>query len=229
MDGNSRWAAARKRPAAFGYQQGVEALRSVVRCCHSWRVPCLTVYAFSAENWARPAAEVDALLALMERTLAAEVAELAAQGVRLRFIGELGMLPQSLQRQMRSAELATGDNSDLHLTVAVSYSGRQDVTLAVQEIARLAAGGELRPADVTPALIEQHLATRQLPHAWRHPDLLIRTSGERRLSNFLTWECAYSELYFSDVMWPDFGEKELFQALEDYAQRERRFGSRRRP
>ncbi|KAI3429671.1 hypothetical protein D9Q98_005756 [Chlorella vulgaris] len=226
MDGNGRWAAARGLPPVFGYQAGIDALRTVIHCCLDWGVPCLTVYGFSMENWRRPALEVDALLALIERALAAEVASLAARGVRLRFIGELGMLPPSLQRQIRSAELATGDNSRLHLTVALSYSGRQDLTLAVQEIARLSATGELRPCDITPALIAQHLATQQLPTQMQQPDLVIRTSGERRLSNFLLWESAYSELYFSDVFWPDFGEGELAAALREYAARDRRYGGR---
>ncbi|KAL4421531.1 hypothetical protein ABPG75_010822 [Micractinium tetrahymenae] len=226
MDGNSRWARSRGLPAAVGYQQGVEALRRVVRCCHEWGIPCLTVYAFSSENWRRSPAEVAALLALMERVVAAEVAELAAAGVRLRFIGELERLPAPLRRRMASAELATADNCSLHLTVAVSYSGQQDLTRAVREIAALAAAGQLPPQGVTPELIEAHLATRVLPPAWRQPDLVVRTSGEQRLSNFMCFEAAYSELHFSPVMWPDFGEKELAEALRDFAGRERRFGGR---
>ncbi|KAL4418677.1 hypothetical protein ABPG77_010624 [Micractinium sp. CCAP 211/92] len=229
MDGNSRWAQRRGLPPAAGYQRGVEALRRVVRCCHEWGIPCLTVYAFSSENWRRAPAEVTALLALMERVLAAEVAELAAAGVRLRFIGELDRLPAPLLRRMSSAERATAGNASLHLTVAVSYSGRQDLARAVSEIAALAAAGQLPPQGVTPELIEEHLATRVLPPGWRQPDLLVRTSGEQRLSNFLCYEAAYSELHFSPVMWPDFGEEQLAEALRDFACRERRFGGRQAP
>lgn len=229
MDGNSRWAQRRGLPAAVGYQRGVEALRRVVRCCYEWGIPCLTVYAFSAENWRRAPAEVTALLALMERVLADEVAELASAGVRLRFIGELDRLPTGLRRSMCSSERATAGNAGLHLTVAVSYSGRRDLVRAVAEVAALAAAGRLPPGGVTPELVEDHLATCVLPPGWRQPDLLVRTSGEQRLSNFLCYEAAYSELHFSPVMWPDFGEEDLAEALRDFAQRERRFGGRQEP
>lgn len=152
----------------------------------------LQVYAFSSENWRRPAAEVDALLALMEQVVAGEAAALAAAGVRLRFIGELAQLPPSLQRQIAAAEAATAGAAALHLTVALSYSGRQDLTLAVQELVRQAAEGALHPADVTPERLAAQLATRALPPGWRDPDLVIRTSGEQRLSNFMCWEAAYA-------------------------------------
>ncbi|PSC68915.1 UDP pyrophosphate synthase [Micractinium conductrix] len=228
MDGNSRWATARCLPRLAGYQRGVEALRRMVRCCQAWGVPCLTVYAFSAENWQRGGAEVSALLALMGRVLATEVAALATTGVRLRFVGELERLPEGLQAEMRSAERATEANSELHLSVAVSYSGRADVTAAARRLAARVAAGQLAPQHITAGMLEAELATAALPLGCRHPDLIVRTSGERRLSNFLCWEAAYSELFFSETLWPDFREAQLAEALRDYAQRERRFGGRRR-
>lgn len=226
MDGNSRWAAQAGLPAALGHQRGVDALRDTVRCCRKWGIKCLTVYAFSAENWQRHPSEISFLLSLMEQVLRQELPSLQKEGVRLRFIGELTMLPRSLQTEIHRAERETGDNFELHLTVAMSYSGRQDITAAVQEIALLISQSKLRPVDVTPSLIASYLSTRQLPEALQEPDLIIRTSGEQRLSNFLLWEAAYSELYFADVLWPDFGEKQFAAALQDYASRERRYGRR---
>jgi ditrans,polycis-polyprenyl diphosphate synthase len=227
MDGNSRWAAARGQPAAFGHERGVEALRATVRCCLAWGVPCLTAFAFSAENWHRGEAEVALLLGLIERALAAELEALRANGVRLVFIGDIAALPASLRRAVAAAEAATAANARLHLTVALSYSARRDLASAAAELARQAAAGALRPEDITPELLAAQLSTaRALPERWRAPDLVLRTSGEQRLSDFLLWESAWSELAFSDALWPDVGEAELRSAVLDYAGRERRFGRR---
>jgi undecaprenyl diphosphate synthase len=203
----------------------------VVECCGRWGIPALTVFAFSVENWARGEtaagrAEVEFLLGLVHRVLMEELESLRQAGVRLQFIGQLGMLPASLRKAISHAELETADNSGLHFTIALSYGGRQDITNAVQEIARQVANGAVQPADITPELIGQHLCTSVIPPAWQQPDLIIRSSGERRLSNFMCWESAYAELHFSSVLWPDFREAEFAAALRDYATRERRFGKR---
>lgn len=229
MDGNGRWAAKQQRPAMFGHDRGVQALRKVVECCGAWKIPYLTVYAFSTENWQRNADEVSFLFGLMERVLTSDLGEMASTGVRLRFLGERARLPPSLQEAMERAEEATADNDVLNFNIAVSYSGRQDLTQAVRSIAERVAAGQLSPEEVTSDMISDHLTTAQLPAGCRAPDLVIRTSGERRLSNFLLWESAYSELYFTPVYWPDFGEAELRAALEDYASRDRRYGKRTEP
>lgn len=226
MDGNGRWATSRRQPVMFGHDKGVQALRDVVECCGTWGIPYLTVYAFSTENWNRGRDEVNFLFSLMERVLTQELESMSNRGVRLRFFGQLAQLPDDLQAAMQKAEAATAGNSVLNFNIAISYSGREDMTSAVQSIAAKIAGGELQPEQVTADLISQHLTTAQLPADVQCPDLIIRTSGEQRLSNFLLWEAAYSELYFTQVYWPDFGEKDLRAALEHYASRDRRYGRR---
>jgi undecaprenyl diphosphate synthase len=229
MDGNSRWATARGQPSATGHRAGVTALRTLIKSCLSYNIPALTVFALSSENWAkRDHGEISLLLNLMESSLSEELDNLIHKGVRLQFIGELSLLPPSLLKAIQYAELATADNHALHLTVALSYSGRQDIANAAQQLAVEVAQGLIHPSDITPEAIAEKLATRRLPEPWRQPDLIIRTSGEQRLSNFLLWEAAYSELYFSECNWPDFGAKELEGALREYGRRERRFGGRRR-
>lgn len=185
MDGNSRWARQRGQPAAFGHLAGVEALRTCVDCCVRWQVPALTAFAFSNENWQRSQEEVSYLLMLVQRVLSSELSELQRAGVRLRFIGELDRLPASLREELDNAELQTASNSILNFTVALSYSGRQDLTNACRELARRVAMGELEPAAITEELLSAGLSTRRLPASLRQPDLIIRSSGEQRLSNFL--------------------------------------------
>lgn len=227
MDGNCRWAHARRQPAAVGHRAGVRALRGLVTLAREWGIPALTIYSFSSENWNRDEKEVSGLLELIETSLLEDLQNLRKNGIRLRFIGELSLLPESLCKCLRLAELQTADNHSLHLTVALSYSGRQDIVTAMQDIAHKVLNGSLRPAEISAQVLEEHLSTRILPDAWRQPDLIIRTSGEQRISNFLLWESAYSELYFADCMWPDFSEHHLRVALHDYAQRERRWGKRK--
>ncbi|KAK9818386.1 hypothetical protein WJX72_011806 [[Myrmecia] bisecta] len=227
MDGNRRWAADRNRDAAYGHERGVHSLRSAVRCCLAWGIPHLTAYAFSTENWHRGPREVAFLLSLIEHVIQREVDAMVATGVRLRFLGNTRALPLSLQQRITKAEHQTGRNSKVTLTIAINYSGRQDLTAAVARIARLAAESKLHPSEVTEDLVASHLSTSSGPGcASRDPDLLIRTSGEQRLSNFLLWEAAYAELYFTDVCWPDFGEHEFRVAVHAYARRDRRFGMR---
>lgn len=230
MDGNSRWARARGQPAVAGHRAGVAALRKLVQSCHSYKIPALTVFALSSENWnKRDHGEISLLLNLLETSLLAELDDLIQKGVKLQFIGEFSLLPTSLKQAIQHAELATAHNHALHLTVALSYSGRQDIAHAAQQLAVEVVEGRMHPSDITPEAISEKLSTsRHLPEARRHPDLIIRTSGEQRLSNFLLWEAAYSELYFTECNWPDFGEKELREALREYGQRERRFGGRRK-
>jgi len=229
MDGNSRWATARGQPSAAGHRAGVTSLRTLVQSCLSYNIPALTVFALSSENWAkRDHGEISLLLNLVESSLSEELDNLILKGVRLQFIGQLSQLPASLLKAIQHAELATADNHALHLTVALSYSGREDIANAACQLAVEVAQGLIHPSDITPEAIAEKLSTRQLPEAWRQPDLIIRTSGEQRLSNFLLWEAAYSELYFTDCNWPDFGVEELEKALREYGRRERRFGGRRR-
>ena len=213
MDGNGRWARQRRKPRAFGHSAGVRAARAVVRACHRHGVQVLTLFAFSQENWQRPPAEVNLLMELFLRTLSRELARLDERSVRLRFIGDHGAFPPALRELIRDAEARTAGNDGLVLQVAAGYGGQWDILRAAE---RLCAEG----LPFTPANLEARLAMADLPH----PDLLIRTGGERRLSNFLLWQLAYSELYFSDVLWPDFAEADLDQALAWYAGRERRFG-----
>ena len=213
MDGNGRWARQRLRPRAFGHRIGVRAARHTVQACHRQGVEVLTLFAFSQENWRRPATEVALLIQLFKRVLAHELKALHANGVRLRFIGDHRDFPQALREQMRAAEAHTAANTGLVLQVAVGYGGHWDIAHAAQ---RLCAAG--RP--ITPEAIESELQTGELPL----PDLLIRTGGERRLSNFMMWQLAYTELYFTDTLWPDFDEAQLLTAIDWYAGRERRFG-----
>ncbi len=211
MDGNGRWARRRLLPRIIGHQKGVEALRRCVRACQPRGVRTLTVFAFSSENWRRPPDEVSGLMDLLGKAVAREVPELQQNGVRLRFVGHIAALPGSLQHTLAQAERDTAAGKALLLNVCLNYGGRWDI---VQAAASLAARGE--------AITEEALSgALALPEA---PDLLIRTGGERRISNFLLWQCAYSEMFFSDYLWPDFDEAALDKAIADFAARERRFG-----
>jgi len=220
MDGNGRWAAARKLPRHAGHKAGISALRACVQACTARGIGALTVFAFSSENWSRPAEEVSLLMGLFVDALDQEVDELHANGVRLRFIGDRQRLSVRLQSYLAAAEARTAANERLSLNIAMSYGGRWDITGAVRQIAAQCAAGALRAADITEEQVAQALALADLPD----PDLFVRTGGERRISNFLLWNLAYTELYFTDCLWPDFDAAALDEALAFFAARERRFG-----
>ena len=213
MDGNGRWANQRLMPRIAGHRQGVESLRRCIRACAARGVRVLTVFAFSSENWTRPQDEVSGLMELMGKALTREVPELKKNGIRLYFVGDRHSLPERLRLGLTRAEAATADNERMVLNVCFNYGGRWDVA---QAAAAVAARGE----PITEASLGRATALAHVPD----PDLLIRTGGEQRISNFLLWQCAYSELFFSDKLWPDFDEAALDQALGAYAERERRFG-----
>jgi undecaprenyl diphosphate synthase len=220
MDGNGRWAAARKLPRHAGHKAGISALRACVQTCTARGIGALTVFAFSSENWARPAEEVSLLMGLFVDALDSHVDELHANGVRMRFIGDRQRLSVRLQSYLAAAEARTVGNEKLSLNIAMSYGGRWDITGAVRTLAAKCAAGALRPADITEEQVGAVLQLAQLPD----PDLFIRTGGEHRISNFLLWNLAYTELYFSDCLWPDFDAGQLEVALAFFAARERRFG-----
>ncbi|KAJ6837474.1 uncharacterized protein M6B38_121015 [Iris pallida] len=225
MDGNSRWARARGLPSSAGHEAGYRSLREIVRLSHKWGIKALTVYAFSTENWLRPKDEVDFLMMLFERLIKDNVDEFMRGGIRVSIIGDLSKLPKSLQKLAKEIEESTINNSRLNLIVAISYSGRSDIVQACRKIAQKVEQGQLEPADITESVIAQELETNcniEFPY----PDLLIRSSGEQRLSNFLLWESAYAELYFAKTYWPDFGEADYAEALRSFQRRQRRFGLR---
>ncbi|CAM0883638.1 unnamed protein product [Alopecurus aequalis] len=226
MDGNSRWARARGMPAAFGHEAGRRALEETVRLSRAWGIRALTAFAFSHENWSRPKMEVDFLMGLFERVIHDSVAEFLRDGIRLRVIGDCSSLPASLQRTATEVEEATRNNSQLDLTLAISYSGRRDMVQACRSLAEKVHAGLLRPEDIDESLFAGELETSGGSSAFPYPDLLIRTSGELRLSNFLLWQSAYSELFFTDTLWPDFGEADYLEALRSFQSRDRRFGRR---
>jgi undecaprenyl diphosphate synthase len=220
MDGNGRWARARHRPRSFGHNAGRKAVREVVEGCLRQGVEALTLFAFSSENWQRPQDEVGALMELFLRALDKEVDELHEQGVRLRFIGDLGAFSDALQRRMRAAMARTAGNGKLHLNVAVNYGGRWDIVQATRRAAAAVGRGELRAEDIDEATLGRWMSLAELPPL----DLFIRTGGECRISNFLLWQAAYAELHFTETLWPDFDQDCLQRAIDDYAGRERRFG-----
>jgi len=220
MDGNGRWANRRGLPRIMGHQRGVDALKSLLRCCNDWGVPALTAYAFSTENWGRPLEEVEFLMTLFERVLRRELQEMMTENVKIRFVGNLDSLPLSLQEEIDRSMRDTENNTGIQFTVATNYGGRQEILQACRAIAVKIQAGKLAPEDIDEAEIERHLYTFGLSH----PDLLIRTSGEMRISNFLLWQMAYAEIYVTPTLWPDFNRQEFHKALLDYQQRERRFG-----
>ena len=222
MDGNGRWAAARGLPRALGHKAGADAARRAVEAAGEAGIGWLTLFAFSSENWQRPQDEVQDLTALMRHYLRTEVARLAREGVRLRIIGERERFGEETMRLIASAEAATAGGTRLNLNVALSYGGRAEIAAAAREIARRAAAGTLDPDSVDPAMFAGFLGTAGMPD----PDLIIRTSGEQRISNFLLWQAAYAEFVFQDVLWPDWGAEQLAQAIGEFGRRERRFGSR---
>ena len=225
MDGNNRWAKARGLPGAAGHRAGVEAVRGVLRACREQGVEVLTLFAFSSENWGRPQPEVRALLALLSRYLRNEVRELHKDGIRMRFIGERGRFSERLRRLMKQSEELTAGNTEATVVIAVDYGGQWDIAAAAQKLAQAVLDGEIQPGDITPELIDQNISISDLPR----PDLCIRTGGDARISNFMLWHFAYSELYFTNTLWPDFDEVEFACALADYSRRERRFGVRGAP
>ena len=222
MDGNNRWAKGRSLPGPAGHRAGVEAVRGVLRACQHHGVEVLTLFAFSSENWGRPMPEVRALLALLSRYLRNEVRELHKDQIRLRFIGQRARFSQRLQRLMQQSESLTAANTGATVVIAVDYGGQWDIAQAVQKLAQQVQEGSLQPGDITPELIDRNVSISDLPR----PDLCIRTGGDARISNFMLWHFAYSELYFTNTLWPDFGELEFARALADYSSRERRFGLR---
>ncbi|KAJ8570749.1 hypothetical protein K7X08_037721 [Anisodus acutangulus] len=223
MDGNRRWAKMRGLPVALGYEAGIRAVRKLVELCCNWGISVLTVFAFSSENWSRPKVEVDLLMGLFERLLKNELEDFAKAGIRMSIIGDSRKLPKSLQDLIDKAAKITKENSRLHFVVAVNYSGQHDVVQACQSIAQKVKDGIIEPKDINNFLVEQELQTNCIDFPC--PDLLIRTSGELRLSNFLLWQLAYAELFFSHSHWPDFGEPEFLEALCSFQQRQRRYGS----
>ncbi|MBD2429885.1 MULTISPECIES: polyprenyl diphosphate synthase [Fischerella] len=220
MDGNGRWATRRGLPRIAGHRQGAKTLKELLRCCKDWGIKALTAYAFSTENWRRPIEEVDFLLHLFERLLRRELTQMHREGVRISFIGDLSLLPKSLQTEMQRSMAQTLYNQAIHFTVAVNYGSRNEIIKACRELAELVQQGELKPQQINESLVAQHLYTTDTPE----PDLLIRTSGEMRLSNFLLWQLAYTEIYFTDIFWPDFDRTAFHQALLSYQKRDRRFG-----
>jgi undecaprenyl diphosphate synthase len=222
MDGNNRWARRNGLPGTAGHRAGVEAVRGVLRACRDQGVKVLTLFAFSSENWGRPQPEVRALLALLSRYLRNEVREMHKDGIRLRFIGKRDNFSSALCRLMDQSEQLTADNTVSTVIIALDYGGQWDIAQAAQKLAYQVQAGTLQPADITAQLIDDNVSISDLPR----PDLCIRTGGDARISNFMLWHFAYSELYFTNTLWPDFGELEFARALADYSRRERRFGVR---
>ncbi|MGC6483067.1 MAG: polyprenyl diphosphate synthase [Synechococcus sp.] len=220
MDGNGRWAQARGLPRVMGHRAGVESLKSTLRLCHDWGIKTLTAFAFSTENWSRPGEEVNFLMTLFETVLRRELKALEADQVRIRFLGDLEPLPQTLQALIADATARTMSNTGIRFNVCTNYGGRRELVLAAQALAVRAACGELDPACIDESTFAAELFTA----GEQDPDLLIRTSGERRISNFLLWQLAYAEIHVTDVCWPDFNRDALFNALLDYQGRCRRFG-----
>jgi undecaprenyl diphosphate synthase len=220
MDGNGRWATQRGMPRIAGHRQGVIALKDLVRCCKDWGIAAVTVYAFSTENWNRPVQEVDFLMFLFERMFRKDLQEMCDEGIRVSCVGDLSGLPNSVRSAIERAEIETANNQSIHYTLAINYGGRHEIVRACRQIAEAAQSGSVNLENIDEDFFEQHLYT-----AGNHnPDLLIRTSGEMRLSNFMLWQLSYTEMYFTDTLWPDFNRHDLHQALIDYQDRDRRFG-----
>lgn len=220
MDGNGRWAKSRGLPRVAGHKEGVNSVREITRACGELGIEILTLYTFSSENWKRPRAEVDALMRLLVTTIRGEVQELMKNNVRLTVIGHLDDLPAVARREMQNAMDLTGSNTGLNLNLALSYGGRQEILEAIQCVYRMVLDDGLEPEDIDEACFENCLSTHDMPD----PELIVRTSGETRLSNFLLWQSAYSELIISDAMWPAFRQRQLYETLLEYQHRERRFG-----
>ena len=219
MDGNGRWAKNRGLPRIVGHQRGVGTLKDLLRYCRDLGIPALTAYAFSTENWGRPLQEVEFLMALFETVLHRELQEMMAENVKIRFVGNLEELPSSLQSEIFRSMKNTENNTGVQFTIATNYGGRQEIVQSCRTIAMKVKQGLLNINDIDESLFENYLYTKDIPH----PDLLIRTSGEMRLSNFLLWQLAYAEIYVTSTLWPDFTYKTFYEALLEYQHRQRRF------
>jgi undecaprenyl diphosphate synthase len=220
MDGNGRWARKRGLPRVAGHKVGLESVRAVVKACSEFGIPYLTLYAFSSENWRRPRAEVFFLMKLLEAYLRKELAELHENGVRINAIGGIDLLPKAAREELSRSRKITARNTGLTLTLALNYGGRRDILDAVLKSSRLLKQGKIKPSKLNESVFSSLLSTAGLPD----PDLVIRTSGELRLSNFLLWQTAYAEVFFTPVLWPEFRKPQFIDALKDFARRERRFG-----
>jgi len=221
MDGNGRWANARGLPRTAGHRQGAEAVRRTVEAAIELGISYLTLYGFSAENWKRPATEIDDLMGLLRRYLQAELNRLHKENIRLRVIGDRTRLPKDVAQQIEDAEALTQAGHRLNLTIAISYGGRQDILAAARTLARSVAAGQMDPDAIDEVTFSAALSTASIPD----PDMLIRTSGEQRISNFLLWQSAYSELVFFNKLWPDFGKEDLAEAVREFQKRDRRYGA----
>ncbi len=220
MDGNGRWAKGRGKFRIFGHQNGVSTVKTITEACAELGVKYLTLYAFSTENWNRPAIEVRALMELLVDTMRKELPTLMENGIKLSFIGNQSDLPVKCQKQIEVTMEETKHNTRMNLVLALSYSAKWDLVQAIKNISNDAMNGKINVADINDSLVDSYLSTHWMPH----PELLIRTSGEKRISNFLLWEIAYSELYFTEKLWPDFTKEDLYDAIYDFQNRERRFG-----
>lgn len=220
LDGNNRWAKRRNLPSLAGHKAGVEKVREVVEACGEWGVEMLTLFAFSSENWNRPPREVNGLMGLFLRALRRETKKLKRNRICLKVIGDVSRFSPVIQKHIRDAEELTAEDATVTLIIAANYGGRWDLVNAARQVAAKVARGELEADEISESVLDAHLSTAGLPA----PDLMIRTSGEQRISNFLLWQCAYSEFYFTDTLWPDFGREAFQLALQDYARRQRRFG-----
>ncbi len=220
MDGNGRWARQRLMPRSLGHHNGGKTVQRVLDLCIEKGIPWLTLYAFSTENWGRPQDEVDYLMKMLKKFLHERLPELMEKNVRLHAIGELDMLPEDCRNELNECLEKTRDNTACNLVLALSYGSRQEITTAAKRLAKRVQAGELNPDEITPEMLQEQLYTAGMPD----PDLLIRTSGEKRISNYLLWQISYAEIIVLDVLWPDFGRTEFEAALEEYARRDRRYG-----
>lgn len=220
MDGNGRWARVNSVSRINGHRKGAESVRDIVKTCREIGIRYLTLYAFSVENWLRPTTEIRALMGLLEKFLRSELREMQDSGIRLMAIGDIETLPEKVKKLLQKTIENTSNNNGMVLNLALSYGGRDEIVGAVKEILKDSKSGKITPVDITKEVFSGYLYTSGIPD----PDLLIRTSGEYRISNFLLWQMAYSEFYFTDVLWPDFRRENLIEAIVDYQERERRFG-----
>ncbi len=220
MDGNGRWAKKQGEERVFGHQHGVKSVRDCTEAAAELGIEFLTLYAFSTENWNRPKEEIDALMTLLVKTLHAELPTLNKNSIRLHAIGRLHLLPEECQRELAQTISQTAGNKRLNLVLALSYSSKAEIADAMKKIGDMVSSGQCNPEDISEEMIQEHLYTREIPD----PELMIRTSGEHRISNFLLWQLAYAELYFTDKLWPEFHRQDFFDAIVDYQGRERRFG-----
>lgn len=220
MDGNGRWAKSRGKERTFGHKHAIQAVRNAVNACNEIHIPYLTLYTFSSENWKRPEDEVSTLMGLISETLLLEAEDIFSKGLRMHIIGDIKKLPQLVQEQLTQLAEITKHNDKGNLILALSYGSQKEILNAVKEISSKVKSGELTEEEITEEVFENHLYTKEFPPV----DLLVRTSGEVRISNFLLWQIAYAELQFLDILWPDFGKEDFFQCIYDYQNKERRFG-----